>query len=119
MDPEEQYQKVHDLYSLRVVLLEIAWWGPWEGSVEVLRGMGGGTPREELIGIVERVAVVVGERYARVMRCLVAGDGSEGGGVRDEVKYVLGGVGSSSEVGVGGNGTVVCTSLHALTFVLC
>jgi hypothetical protein len=90
VDPEERYQKVHDLYSLGVVLLEIARWRPWEASAEVLKGKSAEGRREELVKMTERVSVVVGERYARVVRRCLDGGEDEEGGVGDEVKYVLG-----------------------------
>ncbi len=61
-------------------------------SAEVLTMMSAEERRKELLRMVERVTMVVGERYARVVRrCLEAVEGEgEGEGVGHEVKYVLG-----------------------------
>jgi serine/threonine protein kinase len=71
VDIETRYAYRHDLYSLGVVLLEIARWRSFDKSPDLLRGKSAAERKSELIKMARRIGVVVGDRYARVvLRCL-------------------------------------------------
>ena len=74
VDVETRYAYRHDLYSLGVVLLEIARWRSFDKAPDLLRDKSAAERKSELIKMARRIGVVVGDRYARVvLRCL--GDG--------------------------------------------
>jgi serine/threonine protein kinase len=71
VDIETRYAYRHDLYSLGVVLLEVARWKSFEAYAELFRYKSATERQSEMVKMARRIGVVIGDRYARVvLRCL-------------------------------------------------
>lgn len=75
LPPDDHYTYADDLYSLGVVLLEVARWRPLEASAQVLRFKSPEARRKELLAMSKRSTVVVGERYTRLLQRCLGNDG--------------------------------------------
>jgi hypothetical protein len=71
-DPVTRFQKIHDIYSLEVILYEIGMWRLSSG--EYLRSM---TPKDftaKLVGNCSKLAPIMGTKYERVVRSCLKGE---------------------------------------------